>query len=679
MTGAKRTEKQQDRDHDPSASALMVLDLALELRRRAKVFASSGDAKRAKSLYDSCREQLENAEGHLRFGRQLRKLVDKVLDAWRRAEEQESGDLADLVECQKELGNCVAELEVAVAEALVESGISTTTPGHTAPPSSHSTPRPPEIFQPIEEVHGKPSSSATAVSTVAASSIRSSSSTSSSSSGQRSRISADGLVPLERATDRPDAPLSTLPSSPRGALRLLDLADAWPTLLSKKEVRKRYKEAKGTPGREPRKQLKAAYAVLKAALKIVPVAPSVNGSHAKPPDPPTMLLAVSPPAAAAVLSGPRAAAQEVPLYQNVFSSGSYGVNRQRPFKRPGNRKPWICCLFPAGGSRVVKGATTAGPGQGEQLRLARDFQRGAMVGAGSFGCVFAARHVVTGEIVAVKEMFLDRGTVSNEARGAGLVRLTRELRLCETLVHPRIVRYMGHEFVIGAQGGPERVYLFLEYCSGGSLAAQLRTYGALTEVLLRKYTGQLVEGLIYLHSLTPPVVHRDLKCANLLLTHSADVKITDFGCSKWLSGTDAILEAEHSVVGSVFWMAPELLRGKPRLATCSDVWSLGCCVLEMATGHPPWSEKKFDNILQACHVIAESSELPTLPNDFSEQAQLFVKACLRRNPVERLTAYELGAHALLAGSSALRLTRHSGGVASEFHNGTDRAAERNSV
>ncbi|CAE7529833.1 byr2 [Symbiodinium pilosum] len=106
-----------------------------------------------------------------------------------------------------------------------------------------------------------------------------------------------------------------------------------------------------------------------------------------------------------------------------------------------------------------------------QLRLARDFQRGDLIGAGSYGCVFAARRKTTGEIMAVKEMLLDRAGITKEERSDRLVKLTRELRLCEQLEHPFIVSYFGHEFVMGAQGGPEKLHLFLEYCSGGSLAA----------------------------------------------------------------------------------------------------------------------------------------------------------------------------------------------------------------
>eukprot|EP00747_Dinoflagellata_sp_TGD_P018264 gnl/TRDRNA2_/TRDRNA2_126376_c0_seq1.p1 gnl/TRDRNA2_/TRDRNA2_126376_c0~~gnl/TRDRNA2_/TRDRNA2_126376_c0_seq1.p1 ORF type:complete len:643 (+),score=111.19 gnl/TRDRNA2_/TRDRNA2_126376_c0_seq1:281-1930(+) len=337
---------------------------------------------------------------------------------------------------------------------------------------------------------------------------------------------------------------------------------------------------------------------------------------------------------------PRPAAQQLP--------------RPRPRKpqRPLGRR-WCCfrpsCMFPQAEPKQHRP-----PGQHERLCLSRDFRCGETVGAGSQGCVFQAQHARSGMIVAVKEVFLDKVAAN---RGAASKRLARELRLLEQLEHPSIVRYLGHEFVIGAQGGPERVYLFLEFCSGGSLSKHLRAYGPLEEPLLRRYVGQLVDGLCYLHSLSPPVVHRDLKCDNLLLAHDAgtgatNVKITDFGCSKGLSGSDdggqAVLsEAEHSVVGSVFWMAPEVLRGRIKLARPVDIWSVGCCVVEMVTGKRPWAEKNFDNILQASIAIMESDGIPLLPAHLPEATNTFVRACLRISPAERPSAAELRNYALL--------------------------------
>jgi len=243
-------------------------------------------------------------------------------------------------------------------------------------------------------------------------------------------------------------------------------------------------------------------------------------------------------------------------------------------------------------------------------------------------------------IIAVKEMLL-HGKHDDDGQNGD-----RELKLCEQLRHPRVVRYFGHEFTSGPFGGisSAKLLLFLEYCSGGSVAQHLRTYGPLEEQLLAKYAQQLLEGLSYLHSLTPPVVHRDLKCANLLLTHDANVKIADFGCSKWLSQSK---DGKQSAVGSVFWTAPEVLSGGGALAVSSDLWSFGSCVLEMATAKHPWSEHTFDNIFQACRLIVCSDTLPEVPGDLAACVQDVCYACLVREPDERPTASELSVFPLL--------------------------------
>lgn len=282
-----------------------------------------------------------------------------------------------------------------------------------------------------------------------------------------------------------------------------------------------------------------------------------------------------------------------------------------------------------------------------QLSLERDFQPGDTIGAGSFGRVFSARHRVSGQIIAVKEMLLDQmGEAASQQK-----RLDRELRLCEQLRHERVVRYFGHEYSSrGSIGKSQSLFIFLEYCSGGSVASHLRTFGPLEEQLLSRYAQQLLQGLEYLHSLTPPVVHRDLKCANLLLTHDANVKLADFGCSKWLWDPDGLRdeEAKHSMVGSVFWAAPEALRGGVELTIAVDYWSFGCCILEMATAKHPWCEQQFDNIWQACRHIVFSDKLPEVSQDLAPCIQEVIYACLRREASDRASLEALRSLPLLA-------------------------------
>jgi len=128
--------------------------------------------------------------------------------------------------------------------------------------------------------------------------------------------------------------------------------------------------------------------------------------------------------------------------------------------------------------------------------------------------------------------------------------------------------------------------------SGGSIRQILDRFGQFDETLVRIYTIQVMEGLKYLHN--KDIVHRDLKCANILVNTEGQVKLSDFGSSTKLqsisvSTSDVNSQISESSVtdreikGSPYWMAPEVVNGlgagKP-----SDVWSLGCCIIEMITG-----------------------------------------------------------------------------------------------
>eukprot|EP00930_Biecheleria_cincta_P033186 TRINITY_DN22984_c0_g1_i1.p1 TRINITY_DN22984_c0_g1~~TRINITY_DN22984_c0_g1_i1.p1 ORF type:complete len:644 (-),score=124.02 TRINITY_DN22984_c0_g1_i1:57-1880(-) len=594
---------------DSEAQGIMVVDLALELRRRAKVFAKAGDSARAKKLWASSAEQLETATSYLRASRLL-DVLQTLLEVWQRLGLVPEALIADQREAvlAVELEALVAEAlqEVAKVPAVAAAVAELAVAGCNAPRESEA-PSQPSTFSGSTGRSSRTGSSPPPTGLLSAAA--------SAAAEARANDDDDGsILEWDAGSSRPSSGARvTPPASPPPD----DLEVAWePPMMQ-----------------PPRSRTLPSQDVLPPPERVVPEPPFVQDSS-----PPKVVVPEMPAVQDAPFAKEAASStKEVEVVPEVFG----GSMPSSPPRAAGGSRPRFC-LCPGW---PVRGRTPASSVQRSQLRLSVDFQRGDLLGAGSYGCVFAARRNTSGELVAVKEMLLDRVPQSGQERGDRLVKLTRELRLCEQLEHPYIVRYLGHEFVMGSQGGPEKLHLFLEYCSGGCLAAQLRTYGPLREELIRKYTQQLVTGLAYLHSRSPPVVHRDLKCANVLLTHNGDAKLSDFGCSKLLSPNETVLE--NSVAGSIFWMAPELLKGKGKLTTSADVWSLGCCVLEMATGAAPWSERRFDNILQACHVIANSEELPTFPADLPDAAAAFIVQCLRREPQNRPTPSDLNNSKLL--------------------------------
>lgn len=235
--------------------------------------------------------------------------------------------------------------------------------------------------------------------------------------------------------------------------------------------------------------------------------------------------------------------------------------------------------------------------------------------------------------MAVKEVLLQSGEEDDRFRAS----LQNEVDLYKDLRHPNIVSYLGNDLIGG------RLCIYLEYMPGGSLSQLLSQFGALDEPLAATYMRNLLEGLNYLHTRDPCVLHRDIKGANILVGMHSTVKLTDFGCSKRTSGTGT---AAHTLRGSVPWMAPEVMRGVS-YGRRADIWSLGCVLIEMCTGDKPWGH--FDNCLAAMVKIAMSDETPKVPAHLSEQGRDFVTRCTRRTPEERPDASQLLAHGFVEG------------------------------
>jgi serine/threonine protein kinase len=141
------------------------------------------------------------------------------------------------------------------------------------------------------------------------------------------------------------------------------------------------------------------------------------------------------------------------------------------------------------------------------------------------------------------------------------------------LQHKNIVKYYG---VVRTDN---YLHIVLEYCIGGSVAKLLETYKTLSESVIRKYAIQILEGLEYLHCHN--IIHRDIKGANILVDRDGICKLSDFGGAKIVQ--EDIDIKKHSFKGTPNWMAPETVK-KLEYTRFSDIWSLGCTIIEMATG-----------------------------------------------------------------------------------------------
>ncbi|GJP79489.1 hypothetical protein CLOP_g9720 [Closterium sp. NIES-67] len=235
---------------------------------------------------------------------------------------------------------------------------------------------------------------------------------------------------------------------------------------------------------------------------------------------------------------------------------------------------------------------------------------------------------MTGELMAVKEIKL---TSAGDEKAMLIAALEREIVLYKQMRHKHIVGYIDMEK--DAKDGS--IYIFLEFVSGGSIHSMLEKFGAFSESLVRVYTRQLLLGLEYLHACR--IVHRDIKGGNVLVDRDGVVKLADFGASKsFHEGT--VGEGCKSIRGSVFWMAPEVIKGEG-YGRRADIWSVGCTVIEMLTGRHPWPG--MDNTWSAIFHIAKTTTGPPIPEAASEEARDFLTACFQLDPNQRPSASDL--------------------------------------
>lgn len=264
--------------------------------------------------------------------------------------------------------------------------------------------------------------------------------------------------------------------------------------------------------------------------------------------------------------------------------------------------------------------------------------RGKLLGAGAFGSVNLAIHREHGAVFAAKSVVVD-------ANSELAVRaIENEITLLQALDSEFVVRCLGSDWT--EENGQQMRNVFLEYMPEGCLTDfvnQFATSGALDEHLLRTYTRSVVEGIAYLHS--RGIVHCDIKGKNILVGNGS-VKLTDFGSAKRVTETTVVEDVNCSVNGTPLWMAPEVVR-QVEQGLASDIWSLGCTVVEMATGRAPWSNLAGMNQLVAMYHIGCSEDLPEVPGWLSPEARDFLSHCLERDPRRRWTSAQLLEHPFL--------------------------------
>ncbi|KAF9189540.1 hypothetical protein BGZ51_005613 [Haplosporangium sp. Z 767] len=246
---------------------------------------------------------------------------------------------------------------------------------------------------------------------------------------------------------------------------------------------------------------------------------------------------------------------------------------------------------------------------------------GNCIGKGAFGSVWRGLNLDTATTVAVKQINL------SDIPSAELANIMMEIDLLKKLNHANIVKYFGFEKT------SECLNIILELCENGSLRSLCKNFGKLPEHLGAMYITQVLDGLVYLHD--QGVIHRDIKGANILATKDGLVKLADFGVATLSNDVGG----DMSVAGTPYWMAPEIIE-LSGATTASDIWSVGCTVIELLDGEPPYHELPP---MGALYRIVQDDH-PPIPESVSAIVRDFLMQCFQKDCNLRVSAKKLSRH-----------------------------------
>ncbi|XP_032254061.1 serine/threonine-protein kinase WNK3 isoform X1 [Phoca vitulina] len=261
------------------------------------------------------------------------------------------------------------------------------------------------------------------------------------------------------------------------------------------------------------------------------------------------------------------------------------------------------------------------------------------LGRGAFKTVYKGLDTETWVEVAWCEL-QDRKLTKAEQQ-----RFKEEAEMLKGLQHPNIVRfYDSWESILK---GKKCIVLVTELMTSGTLKTYLKRFKVMKPKVLRSWCRQILKGLQFLHTRTPPIIHRDLKCDNIFITGpTGSVKIGDLGLATLMRTSFA-----KSVIGTPEFMAPEMY--EEHYDESVDVYAFGMCMLEMATSEYPYSE--CQNAAQIYRKVTSGIKPASFNKVTDPEVKEIIEGCIRQNKSERLSIRDLLNHAFFAEDTGLRV------------------------
>jgi len=302
-----------------------------------------------------------------------------------------------------------------------------------------------------------------------------------------------------------------------------------------------------------------------------------------------------------------------------------------------------------------------------------DYRLTELIGKGSFGRVYKANDVKTSNVVAVKIIDVDESDTLNPKQQDTYSEFLKEINALRLLSESGAKNV---NTVIEALPVGQAMWMVTEYCAGGSVATLMKPTapGGLQEKWIIPILREVAVAIHWVHK--QGIIHRDIKCANVLITEVGGVQLCDFGVAAMV---ETKFDKRTTFIGTLNWMAPELFDQNAKYGTEVDIWAFGSMVYEIAAGQPPNVDARSNiRLPQFGEYLRE--HLPRLTGDqYSEDLKSLVAFCLEDDPTRRPSIEQIQQHPYILDTDAKYPTSSLSALVKAFKLWEDRGGSRKSL